>query len=213
MTTVILIRHGESEANRKNVFAGHIDPDLEEQGLRQAKLTARYVAENYQVDAVYASDLTRASKTAQCLGELLQMPVIKEQGLREIDAGKWEGVSFNEVLVLYPEEFGVWVRDLGSAQCPGGESVRELGARVFKTLTSIAEKEADKTVVVATHATPIRAMQSIVTTGDVRAMKDIPWASNASLTVFTYEGGKWKLVEASIDGHLFDCKTALPDTV
>lgn len=213
MTTVILIRHGESEANRRNVFAGHIDPDLEENGLLQAKLTAGYIAENYQVDAIYASDLTRAYKTALCLGELLGMPVTKVKGMREIHAGEWEGANFNDLVVKYPEEFGMWMKDLAKAKCPGGETVSELGTRIFDTLTGIAEKEAGKTVVVATHATPIRAMHSIVETGSVQGMVNVPWASNASLTVFAYENGTWELLEASVDGHLSDIKTALPDTV
>ena len=60
MTTVIVIRHGESEANRQGIFAGQINPDLLERGVEQAKLTAQYVADTYHVDAVYASDLQRA---------------------------------------------------------------------------------------------------------------------------------------------------------
>ncbi len=213
MTTIILIRHGESEANRRNIFAGHIDPDLEANGLLQAKLTAKYIADNYQVDAIYASDLTRAYKTALCLGELLGMSVAKEKGMREIHAGAWEGINFKDLVEKYPEEFGVWMQDLAKAKCPDGETVVELGNRIFDTLTGIAEKENGKTVVVATHATPIRAMHSIVQTGGIQGMTSIPWASNASLTVFTYEKGKWELVEASIDGHLSEIKTALPDNV
>ena len=213
MTTIILIRHGESEANRGEFFAGHLNPELEERGLQQAKLTARYIAEHYRVDAVYASDLTRAYKTAECLADILQMPIIKEEGMREINAGAWEGVSFDELWNLYPEDFGTWRQDIANARCTDGESVAELGKRVFKTLTGIAEKEKGKTVVVATHATPVRAMQSIVTTGSVQAMQEIPWVSNASLTVFEYEDNKWSLIEAGIDKHLSECATTIPTKV
>ena len=52
MTTLILIRHGESEANRNNVFAGHINPDLQNKGLKQAERTAKYITENYKVDKI-----------------------------------------------------------------------------------------------------------------------------------------------------------------
>ena len=66
-TTLLLIRHGESKANEKKFFAGHLNVELSEKGKAQAVLTANYVAENYQVDTIYASDLSRAYNTAQPL--------------------------------------------------------------------------------------------------------------------------------------------------
>ena len=70
MTKIILIRHGESEANRDNIFAGHLDVDLQEYGLKQAQKTAEYVLEKYQVSRVYSSDLKRAYKTGRCVADL-----------------------------------------------------------------------------------------------------------------------------------------------
>ena len=52
MTTLLLVRHGESEANRSGIFAGNLDADLQDRGLVQAKRSAEYIAENYKVDAV-----------------------------------------------------------------------------------------------------------------------------------------------------------------
>ena len=60
MTRILLIRHGESEANRNNIFAGHIDPDLQDKGVEQAKLTAKFINENYKVDKMGGNRLGRA---------------------------------------------------------------------------------------------------------------------------------------------------------
>ncbi len=65
MTKLILIRHGESVANRNHIFVGHTDVELEEKGVKQAELTAQYVYENFKVDKVYASDLKRAYETGK----------------------------------------------------------------------------------------------------------------------------------------------------
>lgn len=212
MTTLLLIRHGESEANRQKIFAGQINPDLQPEGLLQAEMTAKYIAENYKVDKIYASDLTRAYKTGKALGDLLEMEVIPDKNLREIYAGEWEGKLFSELPENYAEDFYMWMNDMGHSRPTGGESVRELGDRIMATLTKIAEENDGKTVAVATHATPIRAVQSILQTGSVDAMSKISYVSNASVTELRYDG-EWKLVAVGMDEHLGDMRTALPTNV
>ncbi len=213
MTTLLLIRHGESEANRHSRFAGQIDPDLLGRGQHQAELTARYIASNYNIDKIYSSDLKRAYKTAKALADLLVTNVITDKNLREIYAGKWEGERFDDLRNKYPEDFDVWLNDIGRARCTGGESVRELADRVFNALGSIARKNPGKTVAVALHATPIRAVQSLIQFGSLDKMQQIPWVSNASVTVAEYDSGTWTLGDISIDAHLAELKTSLPDNV
>lgn len=213
MTTVILIRHGESEANRNGIFAGQIDPDLQAKGIKQAQLTAKYIAEHYTVEKIYSSDLKRAYKTALCLAELLGLSVIPKKELREIDGGEWEGAKFDELPTLFPEAFALWLDDVGASYCSGGESVKELGERIMNILTEIAEENDGKTVAVATHATPIRVVQTLIKTKTLDAMNSIPWASNASVTVLEYSGGVWSVRAEGLDEHLAELKTSLPETV
>ncbi|MBQ3573834.1 MAG: histidine phosphatase family protein [Clostridia bacterium] len=213
MTTIILIRHGESEANKHGVFAGHTDADLQPKGLAQAKTTAKYIADNYNVDKIYASDLKRAYKTAMCLGEILDLEVIAEEGLREINAGEWEGIEFDKLLLSYPDEYGKWINDIGASVCNGGESVEQLGERIMSALTKIAKENEGKTVAIATHATPIRVAQTLIKTGALKEMKNIPWVTNASVTVFEYSSGVWSIKAESIDEHLGELKSALPKNV
>ncbi len=213
MTTILLIRHGESQANRKNIFAGHLDIELEEQGVLQAQKTARYIAENYKVDKVYASDLKRAYETGKALADLLGLPITADKDLREIDGGEWDEKNFDTLDTLFPEDFGLWRRDLGKAKCTGGESVAAVGERVMAAVTRIAEENAGKTVAIATHATPIRTMQCLVDSGTMENMKNYEWVSNASVSEFTYENGMWKIVEMSHDAHMGDMRTALPEGV
>ena len=187
MTTLIFIRHGESEANHNHFFAGQIDPDLQEKGLEQAKLTARYIADNYKVDKIYSSDLTRAYKTARCLNDIIDLEIIAKRSLREIYAGKWEGLKFEEIFANYPDEFGIWRNDISKAVCPGGETVKQMGERVMKAFTELAEENDGKTIAIATHATPIRAFLSQVKCNSFDMMQELGWVSNASVTVGEYE--------------------------
>lgn len=213
MTTVILIRHGESEANREDIFAGHLNVDLMPKGVEQAQKTAQYIVENYTVDKIYASDLKRAYKTGKTLADKLGMEIIADKRFREIDAGEWDGIKFNELGDKYAEEFRIWRDDIANAKCTGGESVEDLRKRVFGAATEVAENNDGKTVVIATHATPIRVMQTYVQMGSLEKMNDIPWVSNASVSVFEYDNGKWTCKAVSVDKHLGDLVTALPSNV
>ena len=209
MTTLLLVRHGQSEANRLDLFAGFYDAKLEPHGEKQAKATAQYIHEHYHIDAVYASDLQRAYKTGQIIAEHLAVPIYGERGLREIDGGAWEGKNFHGLIDLYPEDFGLWQTDLANARCTGGESVQQLSDRIMSTLERIANENPNKTLVVATHATPIRAAMTMVEYGDLSQMQHVPWVSNASVTSLTYDNGVWQCICAGEDRHLEGMKTVL----
>lgn len=213
MTRLILIRHGESKANKEAIFSGYTDVELEEKGRMQAQKTAQYVINNYQIDRVYASDLKRAYETGKAVADLLGVQVIPEKGMREVNGGDWEAVKYSELKIRYKEAYGLWLEDIGRCHCTGGESIKELGQRIWATLTKIASENEGKTVVVATHATPIRVMQSLVQTGGLEKMKDIPWVSNASVSELEYNDGEWNFVKIGYDGHMPEIRTELSKDV
>lgn len=213
MTKLLLVRHGESTANRRDVFAGQINPELEEKGISQAKITANYIASNFNVDKIYSSDLKRAYQTALSLSEILNIKVIEDKNLREIDGGIWEGAKYSSLMSLYPEEFKKWIDDTSESYCPGGETVKQLTKRIMNALTKIAEDNDGKTIAVYTHATPIRVAQTVIETGTLDEMKNIDWVSNASVTILNYDNGIWKIDAVSIDEHLKELKTSLGEIV
>lgn len=212
MTKLLLIRHGESEANNKGFFAGQYDAPLMPKGFEQAEKTAKYIVEKYAPTKIYASDLQRAYCTAMPISRLTGMDITTHQGLREIYAGKWQKMTFNDLEKKFPDEYSVWLKDIGNACCTGGESVMDLGERVMETLTAIAKENYGETIAIATHATPIRAAQTIIQDGDICHMKNVPWVSNGSVTVFEYNG-EWKCVSVSEDGHLGADRTVFPANV
>ncbi len=213
-TTVILIRHGQSEANIARTFAGHTDAPLSPLGLRQAEATADFIKENHTVDAVYASDLSRAYRTAEATALRFGLSVTPEPAFREIFAGDWEGVSFDALNERYPREYTeVWRGNIGRAVCTGGESVMQLADRVFARLDSIVRQSEGKTIVIGTHATPIRCVQWILSGDDPDGMIRIPWVSNASVTILTHEDGKYKLASVGLCDHLGELKSGLPKNV
>jgi len=213
MTTLLLIRHGQSEANLQGRFAGQYDSPLTDLGHKQAAAAAEFIAENYTPDAVYCSDLQRARQTGEHTASRLGLEVIPDAGLREIYAGAWGGIPFERMNADFPTEAYRWRHDIGNSGCPGGETVAALAQRVWDTVRRIAEENDGKTVVISTHATPIRTLLWKITGKSLDEMQNIPWVANASVTELQYRDGALYPVKISQDDHLTDLKTALPPTV
>ena len=213
MTRILLIRHGESTANREQVFSGHYDIELEEKGKLQAKQTAEYVVRTYQIDKVYASDLKRAYETGKAVADIIGTDVVTDARLREVYGGKWEAVKFLELPQLYPEDYKTWMEDIGNVRCTGGESIKEMAQRVYDTVLEIAKENDGKTIVIATHATPIRGLQSMIQTGGTEKMQQIRWVTNASVSELEYVDGCWNYIKIGYDEHLEELCSRLPEDI
>ena len=205
MTTILLVRHGESEANLTNVFAGsRLNAQLNEKGKAQARICAEYATKNYKIDRVYSSPLDRAYNTAQACADLIGVEVVKCYGLREIDGGDWEGMTLREIKDKYAQEYDDWYVGLRHSGCVGGEGVWEMAERFLETLNAIAEENDGLTLFVATHYTPVRTMQSYAGTGSFEHIKVYEHVPNASITELFYDEGKWSLGKYSINSYLGD---------
>lgn len=212
--TIYLIRHGESEANKRQAFLGQCDLPLTQLGRDQARMTAAFLkAYAPRPDAIYASDLIRAYETAQFTAEQFEMPIIKEKDLREINAGLWENTPYAQLLHTFKDTYSVWVNDIGFAQCDGGERVEDLRSRVICAVTRIAQNHENGTVFLFTHATPIRAFAAYCMQKPLEELKTVPWATNASVTKVVYENGSFQLVEYSRNDFMGELTTGLTSNV
>ena len=212
VTTLYLIRHGESQANEKDVFIGHTDLELTDLGKKQAEITAGYL-KNITPDVIYSSDLKRAYATAEATAKRHGMEIFIEPGLREIYAGSWEYVPFARLETQCPETYGIWCKDVANARCDDGESVAEVYSRVSKTIRQIAQRHPDSTVFIFSHATPVRTFAVYSMGKSVAALPELPWPSNASVTRVTFDGEDFNLLEYSTDHFMGDLATRLPDNV
>ena len=211
-TILYLIRHGESLGNVRHIFLGHTDWDLTELGRRQAACTAALFRDS-AVDAVIASDLLRAWNTALPIAEAKSLAIQPEPGFREIFAGDWEARTFEDIEARYPDAYAVWRRDIGRAATPGGETVAQLYDRVRAALDYTAAAHPGETVVIATHATPIRVLMTGLSGLPIEETARIPWVSNASVTRLCLEDGHYTIDYADRHDHLGSLTTVLPANV
>lgn len=163
---LILVRHGESDANAAGIYQGWFDSPLSPRGEAQAVATARAFAarDDIRPVAVYASPLLRAWRTGSLIAAAVGLTPISHPGLREINVGAATGLAFTAVRERWPaleEERTALGLDHG---WPEGESGRQFGARVAATLDEIIARhqptttpnESDEAVILASHGGTIR---------------------------------------------------------
>src|SRR6478752_7590760 len=153
-TTVLVVRHGESEAEVPGKpFAlrdGHGDPELHPHGERQAELLADRLAHE-QIDAIYVTTLKRTHQTAAPLAARLGITPVEEPDLREVYLGEWEGGLFRERAVAEDPVFMEIFRQERWDVIPGAEPLEEFDARVWSAFQRIVAAHPDQLVMVISH--------------------------------------------------------------
>lgn len=158
MTTLYLIRHGETTWNVEGRYQGQLDPPLTERGHQQAEATATHLAA-IGFEALYSSDLARAYLTALALAAKTGLPIYRDARLREIDQGEWEGVLIGDIRARWPKELYGWEHDPWRHGPPGGESLEQLQARVFAAIDEIVTRRPQGIVAVFSHKLPIALLK------------------------------------------------------
>ena len=209
MTTVIFIRHGQSECNLERRFAGQIDAKLTDLGRRQAQSAAKAL-QAFPITRIYSSPLSRAMETAKPTAERLGLTIVPEPGILEIDAGEWEGLSFDEIAEKYPEEFDHLQNDRSLLQTPGGESMRNVFDRVTACLDRLVSENRGGCIALFSHALPLRSMMCFWKKIPFSEIGQVHSGPNASITVVEYDEKKSpRIVREADTEHLAEI-TALP---
>jgi len=161
---LVLVRHGESEWNRKNLFTGWRNPDLTEKGVAEAQRAGRLLkAQGVRFDIAYTSGLLRAQRTLDLiLAELGQsgLDTVRDTALNERDYGELSGLNKDEARARWgADQILVWRRSYDIAP-PGGESLKDTAARVLPYYKSHIwpSVRAGQNVIVAAHGNSLRAL-------------------------------------------------------
>jgi broad specificity phosphatase PhoE len=150
MTTLYLVRHGQTAWNREEVFRGRADIPLNEIGRKEALLTGQYL-ERVKVDLLYSSPLSRAVETAEAIARYQGKEVQISQGLIDIDFGRWQGVSHEEVKERYGDLYRQWNDTPHLVGFPRGESLEDVRERALRVIDEIVRDHADETLLMVSH--------------------------------------------------------------
>ena len=161
---LILVRHGQSEWNAKNLFTGWKDPGLTNQGVSEAKNAGKLILEqNIEFDAMYTSMLSRAQKTGDIILEILnhkEIPIIKNEALNERHYGSLAGLNKDDARKKWgQEQVHIWRRSFDIPP-PDGESLKDTADRVLPYFeTEIMPKViSGSSILIAAHGNSLRAL-------------------------------------------------------
>lgn len=174
-TRILAIRHGETAWNVDTRLQGHLDIPLNDVGLRQAQHLARSVAQRDAIDAIYASDLSRAHHTAQAIAQALGQTVITHTGLRERHFGAFQGRTFAEIETDLPDHAWHWRKRTPDWTPPdGGESLIALRERIVSTVDELAVRHLGQQIVMVAHGGVLDILYRAATRLDLQAPRT--WA-------------------------------------
>ncbi|MFJ7590396.1 histidine phosphatase family protein [Streptomyces sp. NPDC097617] len=191
---IVLWRHGQTSWNLERRFQGSTDIELTEAGVAQARRSARLLA-SLKPDAIVASDLRRASDTAAELAAVTGLPVTRDAALRETYAGEWQGLTHEEILKKYGEQYAAWKRG-EPVRRGGGELETEVADRAAPVvLEHAARLPPSGTLVVVSHGGTIRT-----TIGRLLGLDSYNWEglgglSNCCWSVLGEGARGWRLLE------------------
>jgi alpha-ribazole phosphatase len=149
-TRLYLVRHGELTTSNEWKYVGHLDVELNDTGIEQIKrLGKRLKGEG--IDVILSSDLKRSAKSAEIIGEMLGLKSISHSDFREINLGHWEGMTKEEIVANFQEEFEKRASSLSEFRIKEGESFVDLRNRVIPRLMLYLDQNKGKNVLLVAH--------------------------------------------------------------
>jgi alpha-ribazole phosphatase len=156
-TRLVLVRHGEPEAEHRGRCYGRLDVGLADDGRAQADRAAHFLADA-SLAAVYASPRRRAVETAAPIARVHGVVVRVRDELREIDFGEIEGMTFDDVQAQRPALYEAWMTRPTTVTFPGGEGFADVRRRVLAVAAELRAAHAEATIAVVAHGGVIRAL-------------------------------------------------------
>jgi probable phosphomutase (TIGR03848 family) len=205
-TRVVLVRHGVT-AQTGPLLSGRLPGIvLSEKGIEQAEHAASRLAA-LPIGAVYASPIERTTQTAECIASRLGLPVIALEGVIEADYGDWTGGKIADLAKT--DEWKVVQVAPSRARFPGGESIREMQARVVGALDAVVANHPNQTIVVVSHADPIKSAIAHYAGMHLDLFQRVH-VSPASVTVLEFHAFGVTLVKCNDTGSLDELLPASP---
>ncbi len=196
-----LVRHGETDWNVQQRYQGSADQPLNANGEAQARqLSAKLNGAEY--DQIYSSDLVRVQQTARLALNDSTLEVTLDERLREIDFGKFEGLTYDEIQTQFPEELTTWEANRDQ-NTHGGERLIDVVARVKDFLDDVRERHVDEKVLIFAHGGTIGMLLALALGAPPRKWWQFRLANTAVSQISLYDEGS-ALVRFNDVSHLIE---------
>lgn len=201
MTSILLVRHGQTAWNRDERFRGQVDIPLDEVGRQQAEAIGRRISGQWKPVAIYASSLQRCLQTAAPISRACDVQTTVHDGLLDINYGACAGMSMPEFAAQHPGLDAAWRQSPHTVQFPEGETLDDVRRRAEETVVEIVSSFPDQTVVLVTHVVVCRLILCSLLGLDASHFWQFEPAT-ASLTIFDISPERNVLLSLNDTCHL-----------
>lgn len=199
-TRVLLVRHGQIQANIDRKWHGWTDSGLTDTGKEQAyRAGQRLKSQHPQISAVYSSPLQRTRHTANAIGDAFEMGVKVIDGLKEYGIGEWEGESFEDLRRRH--NFFEQIKQDRHFAPTGGESIQQVSERVVDSITQLATIHRGETIVAVSHGAAMALLLANVLHQDPYEWNRYQFA-NTGVTELLFAGANSTLRDFNCISHL-----------
>jgi broad specificity phosphatase PhoE len=200
MTSIYLVRHGQTAWNKEEIFRGRTDVPLDETGLKQAELAGQYFRE-MGIHGIYSSPLSRAWETAQKIAQFHRIKVEPLPGIIDMSFGNWEGHAHQEIQQIDKETYRRWREEPHLARLPGGESLDDIRTRAMAALEGVIRDHPGKTLIFVSHRVVCKVLICAILGLDNSHFWQITQDTTA-INLIQYKDGKYILSLMNETCHL-----------
>lgn len=193
ITTLYIVRHGQTEWNIEHRLQGHQDSPLTELGIEQAQWLADALQDEV-IDYVYSSSSPRAVKTAEIITANRDLPIIACDELMEMSLGSWEGLTQEEAKLDQPEQFQYFWTDPAQFYVTGSETYQEVSQRAVSKVKALLAAHRGKRILLVTHTVVVKLLMAHFEQRPLQALWQLPYIYPASLCQVEIEGEQANIV-------------------
>lgn len=183
MTTLYIIRHGLTPANKENRFAGRSEEPLHSEGIKQIREVGRRL-QQVGIKNIFSGPLCRAKQSAELISSLVGAPVVFEDDLTEIRIPHWDGLTKETIRARFGAEYPTWLADPAGFHVPGCETLIDVQRRAVECIEKIFSIHSDDRVLVVSHLIVIRTLFLYYSNMSIDKFRSIK-IDNGTVTLFS----------------------------
>jgi broad specificity phosphatase PhoE len=157
MTTIYLVRHGVTQANKENRFAGRTDERLHSEGIEQMR-QAGFRLQEKNIDGIFSGPLPRTMQSAEILQDILHAPMTAVAAFNEISIPHWDGLTKDEIRQQYGKEYPTWLAEPQTFMLPGCETIRQVQKRAVSGIEYLVAAHPGSNLLLVSHLIVLRSL-------------------------------------------------------
>jgi broad specificity phosphatase PhoE len=194
MTTIYLVRHGVTPANKENRFAGRTAEGLHPDGVEQIRQVGSRLHEK-NIGGIFCGPLPRTVQSAEILQDMLHVPQTAVEGFNEIKIPHWDGLTKDEIRQLHGGEYPTWRAEPQTFELPGCETIKKVQERAVSAIKSIAAGHPGENLLLVSHLIVLRSLVLYYRDMDIRDFRSIKIDNGAILCLSEAADGQVKIEE------------------